>query len=142
MCYSVKMSPPPLVSLSSLLNAVSFCLLAVAVLCRMSRTFKFYWKSFVLYAIIMLDSCLVVPYGLLHFGDHDRISKFAASTGLWLAGVLGAEFRVEVEDEAVLDKVRISTRVNLELRYKIQCPCRIGHMSSWATTNRRWTPSP
>ena len=40
----------------SVLNVVSVALFASAVLCRLSRTFKFYFKSAMLYFIFFLTS--------------------------------------------------------------------------------------
>jgi len=94
-------------ALLTLLNVASVGLLVSAVMCRLSRTYKFYFKSAMLYLIYFLTSLVSVPYGFLHMDDPWRVTQLTARVAVWLSEhTLGATFRVECEDPVSVDKGR------------------------------------
>jgi 1-acyl-sn-glycerol-3-phosphate acyltransferase len=90
-----------MISWLTALNVVSFSLLAIAILCRLSPTFKFYFKTLALYMNMIFTSIFTIPYGLVYYGQHGRICVFAASVCLWFGEMMGVRYRIEVEGDVV-----------------------------------------
>ncbi len=78
------------------MTSLVLVLIVLIVAARLSPVARYYLKSFVLNGCLVLNSVIIIPYGLMNVRDCRRTALFSSRITSYISRVLGVKWDVEM----------------------------------------------